>query len=173
MAMSDEVVEGLEREIHEQSRRIADLAAALRTAEEDLKRLRIAQDVVRRLYDSGDGSGSDTQGGDVSPHSQTPLRVHSEAALIAPRFDGPADGGTGTTPQLRRVRSTQMVADLVKELGAASRDEVVAAFADRGLAPASWQNPRNAIGNALGRAVERGLLDHDNENDVFYWVERS
>jgi hypothetical protein len=59
----------------------------------------------------------------------------------------------------KRVPSTEWVAEVVDRIGSpASRNEIYAKFeAWKGI-PASWVAPRNSFNNALGRAVERELI---------------
>lgn len=60
----------------------------------------------------------------------------------------------------RRVPSTDWVAEVVVAIGQpASRDQIFDEFERvRGI-PDSWNaNPRNSFNNALGRAVERGMI---------------
>lgn len=63
-------------------------------------------------------------------------------------------------PARKRVPSTDWVAEVVNALGQPStRDEIMAAFERQRGIPESWKaNPRNSFNNALGRAVERGMI---------------
>jgi len=58
-----------------------------------------------------------------------------------------------------RIRSTEIVADLVNKHGEpVTREEALELLdRDRGI-PTGWANPRNAIGNALNRAVDKGAI---------------
>ncbi|WP_404435904.1 hypothetical protein LG322_12310 [Microbacterium aerolatum] len=65
----------------------------------------------------------------------------------------------------KRVPSTDWVADVVGRIGRpADRDEIFKAFNHYKGFPESWTNPRNSVNNALGRAVERGLVRKLEEN---------
>lgn len=59
----------------------------------------------------------------------------------------------------KRVPSTEWVAEVVERLGRpAGRNEIYAAFEEWKGIPETWVAPRNSFNNALGRAVERGLI---------------
>lgn len=65
----------------------------------------------------------------------------------------------------KRVPSTDWVADVVEAIGGpADRDTIFEAFGEIKGFPPSWTNRRNSVNNALGRAVERGMVRkiHDN-----------
>ncbi|MBN7793806.1 hypothetical protein [Microbacterium esteraromaticum] len=65
----------------------------------------------------------------------------------------------------KRVPSTNWVAEVVDRVGRpADRDTIFAAFGEIKGFPESWTNPRNSVNNALGRAVERGMVRKINEN---------
>ncbi len=67
---------------------------------------------------------------------------------------------TPDAPPRKRVKSTDWVAGVVRELGQpATRDEIFEAFQQKYGIPDSWNaNPRNSFNNALGRAVERHMV---------------
>lgn len=59
----------------------------------------------------------------------------------------------------KRVPSTDWVAEVVDRIGRpADRDEIYKAFRHYKGFPEAWTNPRNSVNNALGRAVERGMV---------------
>jgi len=59
----------------------------------------------------------------------------------------------------KRVPSTEWVAEVVERIGRpASRNEIYAAFEEWKGIPETWVAPRNSFNNAVGRAVERGLI---------------
>lgn len=65
----------------------------------------------------------------------------------------------------KRVPSTDWVADVVEQIGGpADRDTIYEAFRQIKGFPQSWTNPRNSVNNALGRAVERGMVRKLEEN---------
>lgn len=65
----------------------------------------------------------------------------------------------------KRVPSTDWVAEVVNEIGRpADRDTIFDAFRQIKGFPQSWTNPRNSVNNALGRAVERGMVRKLEEN---------
>jgi hypothetical protein len=65
----------------------------------------------------------------------------------------------------KRVPSTEWVAQVVEAIGGpADRDTVFEAFRQIKGFPPTWTNPRNSVNNALGRAVERGLVRKVEEN---------
>jgi hypothetical protein len=72
----------------------------------------------------------------------------------------------GNEPMARkRVPSTDWVAEVVERMGhPADRDEIFKAFDHYKGFPAAWTNPRNSVNNALGRAVERGMVRKLGEN---------
>jgi hypothetical protein len=82
--------------------------------------------------------------------------------------DGPRQATIGTADYLveddepaarKRVPSTDWVAEVVERVGRpADRDEIYKAFRHYKGFPKSWSNPRNSVNNALGRAVERGMV---------------
>lgn len=70
------------------------------------------------------------------------------------------------TPSTKKIRSTSMVGDMVARSGHQwSREEIHQGFLERFGLPDSWQNPANALNNAIARAVENGLIS---ERDGFY-----
>ena len=65
----------------------------------------------------------------------------------------------------KRVPSTDWVAEVVERMGhPADRDEIFKAFRHYKGFPDAWTNPRNSVNNALGRAVERGMVRKLEEN---------
>lgn len=59
----------------------------------------------------------------------------------------------------KRVPSTEWVVEVVERLGRpANRNEIYAAFEEWKGIPETWVAPRNSFNNALGRAVERELI---------------
>jgi hypothetical protein len=65
----------------------------------------------------------------------------------------------------KRVPSTDWVAEVVGRIGRpADRDEIYKAFHHHKGFPEAWTNPRNSVNNALGRAVERGMVRRLEEN---------
>jgi len=99
---------------------------------------------------------------------EPPLEAESESQGASVRevdFTNTPD----PAPRRKRVPSTDWVADVVRELDRpASRDEVYDAFVERRGIPESWNtNPRNSFNNALGRAVERGLVIKDDDDQYF------
>lgn len=65
----------------------------------------------------------------------------------------------------KRVPSTDWVAEVVEQIGhPADRDDIFNAFRHYKGFPESWANPRNSVNNALGRAVERGMVRKLEEN---------
>ncbi len=65
----------------------------------------------------------------------------------------------------KRVPSTDWVAEVVERIGRpADRDTIFEAFGEIKGFPQSWTNPRNSVNNALGRAVERGMVRKLEEN---------
>ena len=91
-----------------------------------------------------------------------PSSVHVPAVHDEPSEEedpGALESTASATPPRQRIRSTEMVADVVnRAVGPLTRDEVVEKFRVEVGFPASWANPRNAIGNALGRATSRGWV---------------
>jgi len=73
--------------------------------------------------------------------------------------------GTYEPPARKRVPSTDWVAEVVERIGRpADRDTIFEAFGEIKGFPGSWTNPRNSVNNALGRAVERGMVLKLEEN---------
>lgn len=65
----------------------------------------------------------------------------------------------------KRVPSTDWVADVLERMGhPGDRDDIFKAFKHYKGFPKSWTNPRNSVNNALGRAVERGMVLKLEEN---------
>lgn len=65
----------------------------------------------------------------------------------------------------KRVPSTDWVAEVLERMGhPADRDEIFKAFHHYKGFPKAWTNPRNSVNNALGRAVERGMVRRLDEN---------
>jgi hypothetical protein len=80
----------------------------------------------------------------------------SSKAIPEPQQKTPRDA----TMWGKKIRSTDMVADLINEAGRSmDREEIISEFDNRFGIPVSWDKPRNALGNALSRAAERGLID--------------
>lgn len=128
------------------------LGAELRDAESSLARLERAIEGLAPFLDEDIAILEDID-------DETPDETPNETLDETPResawqqFDQPA-------PVRKKYPSTQMVGDLVNDLGRAiHRDEIVTAFADRFGFPPTWENPRNTLGNALLRAWERGLIE--------------
>ncbi|MFH8248964.1 hypothetical protein ACH3VR_01175 [Microbacterium sp. B2969] len=67
----------------------------------------------------------------------------------------------------KRVPSTDWVAEVVEAIGQpADRDTIFEKFEELKGIPESWNaNPRNSFNNALGRAVERGMVLKVNDNE--------
>lgn len=80
--------------------------------------------------------------------------------------DGPERTPVDPEPTARkRVPSTEWVAEVVERMGRpADRDEIFKAFNQYKGFPPTWTNPRNSVNNALGRAVERGMVRKLEEN---------
>ncbi|MGA1838469.1 hypothetical protein VD659_16240 [Herbiconiux sp. 11R-BC] len=67
----------------------------------------------------------------------------------------------------KRIRSTEMVADVVKEADVPlTRDEIFTAFENTYGFPETWTNPRNALNNAIARATEKGLIVQDDDEFI-------
>jgi len=64
-------------------------------------------------------------------------------------------------PTVKRIPSARWLAEIVTDLNRVlTRDELFDAYKERhGFAP-SWKKPRNVLGTALGRAVERGQIQN-------------
>ena len=93
----------------------------------------------------------------VAPHSLTWQRsaLNQWAASAIEQ----TDRMTADAHELVRTPSTTRVAQVVSAQNRFwTRDEVMAAYADAYGFPPSWSNPRNAINNALARAVKRNLI---------------
>lgn len=70
-------------------------------------------------------------------------------------------GDVSTTPGVgqKRIQSTALVADVVRDSDKPmTREDIRREFHERGLVPANWKNPDNAIGNAVARAAQRGMI---------------
>lgn len=80
-----------------------------------------------------------------------------------------ARGGEG-----RRLRSTQMVADVVDEVDKViSRDDLKVAFFQkfpREEMERLWERADNAFGNALARAAKEKLIRRDKKGDIDYYA---
>jgi hypothetical protein len=73
--------------------------------------------------------------------------------------------GTYEPVARKRVPSTDWVAEVVNRMGRpGDRDDIYKAFRHYKGFPESWTNPRNSVNNALGRAVERGMVRKLEEN---------
>ena len=69
------------------------------------------------------------------------------------------DGDAGR----KKLPSTQMIADVVNDSDRPlSREEAHEGFIARYGLPPTWENPANALNNALGRAVKNGLIEELN-----------
>ncbi|MGS0561465.1 hypothetical protein [Microbacterium aurugineum] len=79
--------------------------------------------------------------------------------------DADPDFGPFTPVARKRVPSTDWVAEVVERMGRpGDRDDIFKAFHHYKGFPESWTNPRNSVNNALGRAVERGMVLKLEEN---------
>ncbi len=99
---------------------------------------------------------------DTAVLTEDGVRVRSDGGsrIATPRILDFTDVADPEPPRRKRVPSTDWVAEVVERIGRpADRDTILARFEEwRGI-PESWNaNPRNSFNNALGRAVERGMI---------------
>ncbi|WP_447646748.1 hypothetical protein [Nocardioides zeae] len=146
----EQVVADLEREHHDVLDRLAKLKAELAAVEARRADIENVRAGLERL-------------GAVTVERST-ISDTDRAYAQAQRTDGGSSVGRDAvaaepaTP-VQRIRSTELVAQLVARAGAPmTRDEIVDRFGEEIGFPETWQNPRNAIGNALARATSRGLI---------------
>lgn len=72
-----------------------------------------------------------------------------------------------TRPSIKRIRSTEMMADLVLASDRKwTREGLHEEFERVYGIPESWKTPQNALNNAIGRAVDHGLIV---QNGGFYY----
>lgn len=144
MASEHDTLQRLDTALARVQKRVGDIQEELEAAEQEMERLRIAREVVRQI--AGLGAPEAAEQPQRGPRYVTRSPEAPDARNHRPR----------------RIRSANVVAELVRELGGAhTKDEIFDAFMTRGLAPESWSNPRNAFNNAINRAVARGLLMYD------------
>jgi len=84
----------------------------------------------------------------------TPENDPSGLKLFASQF-GPTGPSQADQP-IKRIRSTEMVAQLVRDHGVLSRDEIHSLFEATYGFPPTWRSPANALNNAINRAIDRG-----------------
>lgn len=99
---------------------------------------------------------------DITVLTEDGVRIRSDegSRSATPRDIDFTDAPAPEPPRRKRVPSTDWVAEVVERIGRpADRDTILARFEEwRGI-PESWNaNPRNSFNNALGRAVERGMI---------------
>lgn len=136
-------------------REMADLRNQLAHAEAQV-------DVLRRLIDGleqmvgGTNPPAETEPGPTSEQHKPISSAADQGAT--PKVVDFTD--TPDAPQRKRVRSTELVVDVVDRIGRpASRAEIFSQFEALKGIPQSWvSNPRNSLNNALGRAVENGRI---------------
>ncbi|WP_100813578.1 hypothetical protein [Microbacterium lacus] len=88
-----------------------------------------------------------------------------DAPVSSKDDDVDPDFGPVTPAVRKRVPSTDWVAEVVERIGQpADRDDIYKAFGHYKGFPEAWTNPRNSVNNALGRAVERGMVRKLKEN---------
>jgi hypothetical protein len=139
----------LQEQLKAQSARVEVLHEDLVRANARLKSLLTIYGAAKELSDA-DGLGEQ-----IPELSETEVLVWQtkgvdEIATFVTQIDPPSN---------KRVKSTQMMADLVIQSGRAwSREELHAGFRDTYGIPEGWTAPANAMNNAIGRAVEKGLI---------------
>jgi hypothetical protein len=130
----------LERQITAQETEVAEAAALLDAARKRLTNLLNIRNSAMHL---GDIPGAKEEA--VSPAQITVVSPSGEHLF------------TVNAPLKKKIRSTQIVVDMVREepLRWWSRQQIQDAFRDRDLIPETWDHPSNAINNAIARAVEK------------------
>lgn len=136
----------LERQIAAEESVVTEAEKNLETSQRRLKSLKLIQMNVLLLERDGI-AGSEQQ----EPGSDLVSVVSASGKLL---FTYPAP----PTPK-KNIRSTTIVADLVARRDTwSSRPEIHESFDTLGMIPPTWENPTNAINNAISRAVGKGLI---------------
>ncbi|MCU1439730.1 MAG: hypothetical protein JWP85_727 [Rhodoglobus sp.] len=135
---------------------MADIAAQLAIARERLNSLNAIRANATKLEGTAGLSGSGTltiTGSDGTSDINDP-KLHEPLTIIS--VDGsPID----LRAPKKKIRSTQLVADMINESNARwTRQEIHDGFRERIGVPPTWENPANAINNAIARAVEKTLI---------------
>ncbi len=160
----------LRSEREDAERRAVELDDELKSIAQRLTHLRGAIDNIEALL--GVPSVEDEEiladEHDDEPTGATVREIDFTNAPDVPPTTTADDSGTSGSyepPARKRVPSTDWVAEVVERIGRpADRDTIFEAFGEIKGFPESWTNPRNSVNNALGRAVERGMVLKLEEN---------
>ncbi len=93
-------------------------------------------------------------------HSQISKVLEALASLGMQSNSSPADGQKPDEPLRagRGIRTVDMVVTLVRDAPhGLTREEIHTSFVKR-WGDSWWENPRNALNTAIGRALTRGLI---------------
>jgi hypothetical protein len=161
-AVRDTVAE-LETQREDVARQVAEAQVLFETSAKQLQRLDAAISSMRDLFEVDQAShdrqsreGTSNISDEQERTGENPVddSIRSEDEQSARESAAPVH-----KPPRRRIQSTTIVGDIVSDAQKPiTRDEIRQRFRESGLAPASWQNPENAVGNAITRAVERKLI---------------
>lgn len=148
-------LEELERWIAIAKTEVIEVEEMLRSAQNRHRNLLNIQKLVLDL-DGTPAVAADVAQGAPQPAAAGAHATHDGTARVVPTL-GQSTRVSGRT--IRRTPSTEMVAQLINESGREwTRSEAFEGFRERWGIPASWTTPANAFGNALARAVKRGLI---------------
>lgn len=154
----------LEADLEAARARSQELTQALERVKERLNNLEAAILALRRLNYV---SAAPIVGSDPGVEDDADEFAFDEGySDLAPLRDADGEASTGGTR--KRIRSTQMVVDLMDELRvpltkAGIREEFERKF---GFPPA-WKNPDNALNNAIARAAADGKIRQIGEQDMY------
>lgn len=142
----------LQTEVDTIERDIAELEARRKTTQSELSDVSVAVNVLRRMINPQDQESAPTMSEVQADPGTEQGRAFVEGFL--------ADSArAGQILPTGRIRSTEMVGELVAEVGRPiSRQEIRSRFEERYGIPPIWNNPINALNNAIGRAVEKRLI---------------
>lgn len=143
------------REMEVAEQRLVHIRGAVQNLQFILGEVPVAMPVVNvsgeQIWPDITGSDSSETATPVGPDDlqQTPLPQMDDASE-----DGRQGGSHRPAPRIKRTRSTEWIAEIINTTGRVmTRDEVYEEYERQKGFPESWTNPRNSLGNALGRAV--------------------
>jgi hypothetical protein len=140
----------LERQIAACESEVADLSRQLATVSSRLHALQSIRDSAMQL----DATIEDDNLKDGSSAGVPRWRINEPRLVM-----NPSGSVAFEVAAPKKIRSTQMVADLVNgEMREWTRDDIHRGFASTYGIPANWGTPANAINNAIARAVEKDLI---------------
>jgi hypothetical protein len=150
--------EELERQISACEQEAVDLTRQLTAVTNRLRSLHTIRDTALQLdpafglNDAREGEASMNGLGTLTAVGRLVEQRATANSPVTLSFEMPPSGP-------RKIRSTQMVADLVNsEMREWTREDVHKGFAAAYGNPANWATPANAINNAIARATEKKLF---------------